>query len=88
MIPEALEDGFTKDEFHFYIRDRLLGIWSAQMDNKTEEDAFQGLIWNYTPWPYLENKYENREVTNKVYETIGNTHEFIHGYCGVKPLCP
>ena len=76
MIPESLLRGFTEEEFHFYIRNRLLAIWEPLMDNKTVEDAFQALIWGYTPWPYVDDMYNNRGNTNlvRIWYTVGSRY--------------
>ena len=56
--------------FQKYLRERLLGIWSPQMeqlnDTATIEAVYENVDFNYAPWPYVEDRYQNREAFNKV----------------------
>ena len=63
-IPEADEKGFTRDEFLFYLEDRLLSIWKDQLDDQAYQDLLAAIDFYYTPWPRLEDLDENREAFN------------------------
>ena len=53
-------------EFKRILRENLIGIWADQMDPETEEDAYQAGVFQYTSWPYLEDKELNRDAFNMV----------------------
>ena len=64
-VPEANEgDGFTREEFHFFLKHRLIAMWEEQMDNDTYDAVFNAMDFYYSPWPHLDNKWENREALN------------------------
>jgi carboxylesterase type B len=67
FIPEALDGGFTRAEFQYYLRDRLTSIWEAQAaTDEIYENTYQAYDWYYTPWPYIEDLEENRQAINKM----------------------
>ena len=70
VIPESNEDGregFTREEYQFYLRDRLTAIWEASAaSDEIYENCYQAVDWYYTPWPYIEDLAANREAYNKV----------------------
>ena len=71
VIPSSLLGGFTRSEFHDHLENRLLAIWSPQAepfnDSLTMEKAFWAIDYNYAPWPYVEDEYENRDAFNEVF---------------------
>jgi hypothetical protein len=66
VIPEAWDGGFNRTEFQRILRTNLIGIWADQFDDETEEDAYQATDFQYTPWPYIEDKALNRYAFNQV----------------------
>jgi carboxylesterase type B len=66
-IPEADEgEGFTREEFLFYLEDRLISIFADRFDEVTYSDVVRAIDFYYTPWPHLEDLWENREAFNKI----------------------
>jgi len=66
FIPEANDGGFTREEFQYYLRERLVGIFTPALDEEVGENAYQAFDWKYTPWPYIDDLDENREAFNKM----------------------
>jgi carboxylesterase type B len=66
FIPEADDGGFTRDEFNYYLRTRLVNIFEGPLDETEIENAYQAMNWYYSPWPYLEDEEANRQAFNKM----------------------
>jgi len=67
FIPEANDGGFTREEFQYYLRTRLVGIFTDALESEEiAENAYQAFDWKYTPWPYIEDLDANREAFNKM----------------------
>lgn len=96
-VPEADEgEGFTRDEFLFYLEDRLLSIFEARFDEETKASALSAIDFYYSPWPHLDNLWENREAFNKIatdmafgmamdrqaewHSPYAPTYQYIQGY--------
>jgi carboxylesterase type B len=96
-IPEADEgEGFTREEFLFYLEDRLLSLFADRLDEETQSDVLRAVDFYYTPWPELENLWENREAFNKLatdlafgmamdrqalwHSEVADTYTYIQGY--------
>jgi len=67
FIPEADAGGFTRDEFQYLLRTRLVDIFGPSADTEEHyENAFQAFSWFYSPWPYLDDEEANRQAFNKM----------------------
>jgi len=67
FIPEADQGGFTRDEFQYYLRNRIISIFAESVgDEVIVENSYQATDWKYTPWPYIEDLDANREAFNKM----------------------
>jgi carboxylesterase type B len=64
-IPESLDGGFTREEFQYYLRERLVNIWMESADSEEiYENSYQAIEWYYTPWPYIDDLEANRQAFN------------------------
>jgi carboxylesterase type B len=67
FIPEANDGGFTREEFQYYLRTRLIDIFRENVPTDEDyENAYQAFDWFYTPWPYIEDLEANRQAINKL----------------------
>jgi len=67
FIPEALQGGFTEEEFQFYLRTRLVDLFKETFLSETDyENSYQAVQWYYTPWPYQNDTEANRQAFNKL----------------------
>jgi len=67
FIPEATQGGFTRDEFQYYLRERLVGVFAeSATSDEMVENGYQAMDWKYTPWPYIDDLDANREAFNKM----------------------
>jgi len=66
MIPASLLGGFNRTEYLYWFRRNLWSIWEPLFDEETGEEVFNAIDFNYAPWPYLNDEYENREAFNKM----------------------
>jgi len=64
FIPESMEGGFTREEFHYYLQNNLLNMWAPSFDEKTNEDIFRATDFQYTNWPYIDDLDLNRDAFN------------------------
>jgi len=66
FIPEAMNGGFTSEEFEYYMKTRILDIFAAQMTPEQYDNVYRAFHWYYIEWPYLEDLDANREAFNKM----------------------
>jgi carboxylesterase type B len=71
FIPEANNGGFTREEFEFYLRTRLVDIFKPAMSDEVYEQSYAVLDWKYTPWPYIDDEEANRQAFNKLITDAG-----------------
>ena len=43
-----------------------MGILLSNADNETQEDTYQALDYNYSPWPHIYDNYKNRDSLERV----------------------
>ena len=70
VIPEAIDGGFNRSEFYRIIRERAVDYFGQRLpDDKTREDLFQAVKFQFTPWPHSNDTDENdqnRQAFNDV----------------------
>ena len=66
VIPGSILGGYSRERWLRYLRDPILEFWAGVLDNQTIEDAAWALDMNYAPWPYVEDRYSNRDQMNQV----------------------
>jgi len=67
FIPEANFGGFTREEFEYYLRTRLVDIFYESADNdEIYENGYAAMDWYFTPWPNINDTEANRQAFNKL----------------------
>jgi carboxylesterase type B len=67
FIPEANNGGFTREEFQYLLRTRLVDIFTESInDTENLENAYQAMDWYYSPWPIIDDLEANRQAFNKL----------------------
>ncbi len=57
-VPD-IQYGYNRTQF-LEALDRLVDFWRPLLGNQSAEDAFHAMDYNYSPWPYIDNPYDNR----------------------------
>jgi len=67
FIPESNGGGFTREEFEYYLRTRLVDMFKVSAaSEEVYENSYQAFDWYYTPWPYINDLEANRQAFNKM----------------------
>lgn len=98
MIPESVFGGFNHSEWLHHLAKDLLKYWAPLFDNETYMDVVRALEYNYSPWPYIDDEYQNRHQFNmmitdaafgspwdkqmKKHSEYENTYGYVYGYRG------
>ena len=73
VIPESIQGGFNHSEWMYHLETDLMSIWAPLMYNDTYDEFLHAIEYNYSPWPYIEDEYANRDAYNKVRTPSFNT---------------
>ena len=55
----GIQNGYNRTQF-LRILDRLVDFWRPLLSNQSADDAFHAVDYNYSPWPYIDDLYDNR----------------------------
>ncbi len=59
------EDGFNRTEFLDHLNNRV-NRWVGLLGEDTAEEVVYALDYNYSPWPYVEDREANRQAFTEV----------------------
>ena len=62
----AVEDGYNSTEFREYIRDRIELMYGV-FGETTVTSVQKAVEFQYTPWPHIENRENNRDQLIEVF---------------------
>ena len=63
---EGQLSGVTREEFEDYFQDVVASMVPRYPDPEREEDIVQAGLFQYTPWPYKDDIYLNRDAIGQV----------------------